>query len=147
ASRVAPSPGSPPKMLSASPAPAHLARTPGPLEGGGTLGVRTEGGGRGVSRGDQPRLLDREPGSRDLPMVRGHLTHVSPAGTPCRGASAAPPPPDGTALCGRAPPGRPPGCCGAAPVREPVVPVSVHFEGWSPRSFWSVWRRSCSRLE
>lgn len=67
----------------------HLAWTPGALEGGPTRGVGTEGGGRGVRRGNQPqcqpdddrhpssraqreqglqpRLLEREPGSHDLP--------------------------------------------------------------------------------
>ncbi len=67
----------------------HLAWTPGALEGGPARGVGAEGGGRGIRRRDQPqrradddrhpssraqrkqglqpRLLDCEPGSHDLP--------------------------------------------------------------------------------
>lgn len=88
----------------------HLARTPGALEGGRTRGVGTEGGGRGVRRGDQPqrrpdddrhpssrtqreqglqpRLLDREPGSHDLPEGSQPSHEVDPVRMPCRVSAA-----------------------------------------------------------
>lgn len=89
----------------------HLAWTPGALEGGPTRGVGTEGGGRGIRRGDEPqrrpttiatpaavRSASRgssrvssivSPDRTTSPKARSHVTGVSLAGTPCRVASAA----------------------------------------------------------